>query len=69
MPQAAPCDVRDMRAAPASLPLSDLDRLLATEQRLGERLATARAEGEAVIAAARAAAECRERTEAEEASC
>jgi hypothetical protein len=49
-----------MRTSPASLPSSDLDRLLATEQRLEKRLAEARAQGQALIAEARTKAEQRE---------
>jgi vacuolar-type H+-ATPase subunit H len=45
---------------PDSVPAGDLARLLDTERRLGERLQSARAEAEAVVAHARAAAEQRE---------
>ena len=43
-----------------SPPAGDLARLLDTERRLGERLQAARAEAEALVAQARAAAEKRE---------
>jgi hypothetical protein len=57
-----------MRTASTSLPQapSDLDRLLATEQRLAEQLAAARAQSQVLIAAARDAAERREGAFAEE---